>query len=77
MVNEYSPNPAAIKDTIEETNNTNTYVLEFFDKKLQKDFSWRPGQFMMLSLFGIGESAISNFVSNLKAAGKTNLEARE
>lgn len=59
MINDYSPNPVIIKDIIEETRNTNTYVLEFFDKELQKDFSWQPGQFMMLSLFGVGESAIS------------------
>ena len=59
MKNDYSPHSAIIKDIIVEAHDTNTYVLEFTDKKFQKDFSWRPGQFMMLSLFGIGESAIS------------------
>ena len=59
MVNEYSPNPAVIKDVKSETASTNTYTLEFSDEKLQKDFSSIPGQFLMISLFGAGESAIS------------------
>ena len=59
MMNEYYPNFAEIKEVIKETYNTNTYVLEFTDKKLRKDFSWAPGQFMMLSILGIGEIAIS------------------
>lgn len=58
-MNEYSPNLAVIKKVRKETHDTNTYMLEFSDKKLQKSFSPAPGQFMMLSLFGIGESAIS------------------
>lgn len=58
-MNEYSPNLAVIKKVRKETHDTNTYTLEFADKKLQKSFSPAPGQFMMLSLFGIGESAIS------------------
>ena len=58
-MNEYSPNLAVIKKVRKETHDTNTYTLEFSDKKLQKSFSPAPGQFMMLSLFGIGESAIS------------------
>src|SRR4030043_190859 len=59
MMNEYYPNLAEIREVIRETVNTNTYVLEFSDKKLRKDFSWSPGQFMMLGMLGIGESAIS------------------
>ena len=58
-MNEHSPNLAVIKKVRKETHDTNTYTLEFSDKKLQKSFSPAPGQFMMLSLFGIGESAIS------------------
>ncbi len=59
MINEYYPNIGVIKKIKPETSNTNTYTLEFSDSKLQKDFSPKPGQFMMLSLFGAGESAIS------------------
>ncbi len=64
MMNEYYPNFANIREIIRETCNTNTYVLEFFEKKLRKDFSWNPGQFMMLGIPGIGESAIS--ISNVE-----------
>ena len=59
MINEYSPNSAIIKEIKTETSDTNTYFLQFSDKKLQRDFSVTPGQFMMISLFGLGESAIS------------------
>jgi len=64
MINEYYPNFVDIKEIIKETNNTNTYILEFFEKKLHKGFSWKPGQFMMLGIPGIGESAIS--ISNVE-----------
>jgi len=57
--NEYPPHLAVIKKITPEAPNTNTYDLEFLDKKLQKDFSCEPGQFMMMSLLGAGESAIS------------------
>jgi len=59
MSNEYYPRPAIIKDIIDETVNTKTYFLKYFDEKVQKDFMWHPGQFLMLSVFGVGESAIS------------------
>ena len=59
MINEYYPNLANIKEVIKETNNTNTYILEFLNKKIREYFSWTPGQFMMLGIPGIGESAIS------------------
>jgi len=59
MMNEYSPFLTVIKDVKFETPNTNTYTLEFYNNVLQKDFSSIPGQFMMLSLLGAGESAIS------------------
>lgn len=74
MINEYFPNLANIKEIIKETNNTNTYILEFFDKKLSNDFSWTPGQFMMLGIPGIGESAIS--ISNTQNGNLVYLTIR-
>ena len=74
MINEYFPNLANIKEIIKETNNTNTYILEFFDKKLINDFSWTPGQFMMLGIPGIGESAIS--ISNTQNGNLVYLTIR-
>jgi len=75
MMNEYSPNLAVIKKIIQETHNTNTYTLEFYDKKLQKDISSTPGQFMMLNLFGIGESAIS--LSDISTNGSITTTIRD
>jgi sulfhydrogenase subunit gamma (sulfur reductase) len=74
MINEYFPNLANIKEIIKETNNTNTYILEFLDKKLSNDFSWTPGQFMMLGIPGIGESAIS--ISNTQNGNLVYLTIR-
>ena len=55
MDNPYAPNMAVIKEIIKETPDTNTYVLCLKEKK----FNFRAGQFVMLSLFGVGEAAIS------------------
>lgn len=59
MMNEYVPNTALIKKIIKETPDANTYHIKLIDKKSQKNMLITPGQFMMLGLFGVGESAIS------------------
>ena len=59
MMNLYNPQIGVIKKIKPESSNTNTYTITFPDSKLQKDFSSKPGQFMMLNIFGAGESAIS------------------
>ncbi len=71
MINEYNPNVAEIKDIIQETYNTNTYILDFSEDKLRSKFSWEPGQFLMMGMLGIGESAIS--ISNVD--NKSNINA--
>jgi len=59
VMNLYNPQIGVIKKIKPESSNTNTYTITFPDSKLQKDFSSKPGQFMMLNIFGAGESAIS------------------
>jgi NAD(P)H-flavin reductase len=59
MNNSFLLNQGIIKDVKPETTNTNTYTITLSDSKLQKDFYPIPGQFIMMSLFGAGESAIS------------------
>ena len=59
MNNSFLLNPGVIKNIKPETANTNTYAISLSDSKLQKDFSAIPGQFIMMSVFGAGESAIS------------------
>ncbi|UCH72133.1 MAG: hypothetical protein JSW62_00880, partial [Thermoplasmatales archaeon] len=59
MMNLYYPNLGVIRKVKSETVNTNTYTLAFSNSELQQKFLSEPGQFMMLSVFGVGESAIS------------------
>jgi len=74
MINEYTPNFIKIKEIIKETNNTNTYIFDLTNERLNQDFSWNPGQFMMAGVFGIGESAIS--LSNVEKDYVINLTIR-
>ena len=74
MINEYTPNLVKIKEIIKETNNTNTYILNYSDERLLKDFLWDPGQFMMIGVVGIGESAIS--ISNVEKKYFINMTIR-
>ena len=52
MINEYLPNLVKIKEIIKETSNTNTYILNYSEEGLSKDFLWDPGQFMMVGVYG-------------------------
>ena len=42
-----------------EAENVTTYALKLLDPDIQQGYSWRPGQFNMLYVPGVGESAIS------------------
>jgi NAD(P)H-flavin reductase len=42
-----------------ETADTKTYTFSYLDGRLQKDFAFRPGQFILLSMLGVGEAAFS------------------
>lgn len=59
MYNDYYPRYAKILEIKYETNDTNTYFLNYSEDKNYKNFSWKPGQFMMIGMLGVGESAIS------------------
>ena len=59
MKNEYIPKPAKIKSIQEESFDTKTFKVVFEDRVLAKDFDFKPGQFMQVSLLGIGEAPIS------------------
>ena len=74
MSSDFIPHIASIKDIIIENSQTKTYNLEFKDKQQQKNFTWEPGQFMMLSLFGVGEAALS--ISNIPEDGPINTTIR-
>ncbi|MBU0497122.1 MAG: FAD/NAD(P)-binding protein [Candidatus Thermoplasmatota archaeon] len=74
MANDYCPKPATVTNIKRETHNTSTLKFEFTKTKLQKDFIWKPGQFIMLGFLGIGEVAIS--ISNVEKNNTINTTIR-
>jgi len=57
--NPYIPAPARIMQVRELTPDVRLYDLRFTDPALAEKFSWRPGQFVMLSVLGVGEAPFS------------------
>ena len=53
------PVEAAIVDLRRETRDTKTYTLAFRDPEVRRRYTFRSGQFNMLSLFGIGEAPLT------------------
>lgn len=54
--NAYQINMARVVRIHPETPDTNLYTFEYVNKEQQEAFSFTPGQFMLLSLFGHGEA---------------------
>jgi NAD(P)H-flavin reductase len=76
--NIYQPQIAVIKDIIEETRNIKRFILQYEDKSLHDNFEC-DGQFYEITVFGVGEIAISipfspslknSFEFCIKRAGK-------
>jgi len=61
----FVPEAAEILGVCKETYDTTTFTVAFKDAGKKKAFQWAPGQFNMVTLFGIGEAAIS--ISSQKA----------
>ncbi len=59
MRNEYLPYPAKIRSVYRESKDVNTLQVVFEDRTLARSFTYKPGQFMQISLLGIGEAPIS------------------
>ncbi|HUS04196.1 MAG TPA: FAD/NAD(P)-binding protein [Dehalococcoidia bacterium] len=57
--NIYTPELAVIKKVCDEASGIKTFTLEFKDAENQKTFDYHPGQFIELTVFGIGEAPIS------------------
>ncbi|MDH7497259.1 MAG: 4Fe-4S dicluster domain-containing protein [Syntrophomonadaceae bacterium] len=55
----WKPLPAVIKGIKKQTADTTTYTLAFQDPKVQEAYTYQPGVFNMVSLFGLGEAPIS------------------
>jgi len=59
MKNPYLPDIAVIEKIKQETGTIKTFKLRFLDKEVQKSFTFLPGQFVEVSVFGVGEAPIS------------------
>lgn len=59
MINHYRPENAIIENIKRQTYNTKTYTLSFEKEQKRREFSFKPGQFFMVSLLGIGEAAFT------------------
>lgn len=56
MNNPYLPKLAKIEKIIEETWDTKTFRAIFTDDSVRESFSYEPGQFQEVSVFGVGEA---------------------
>lgn len=56
--NIYLPSMATVKEVRPETPDISTYVVTFDDPTLRESFTYRPGQFAEMSVFGVGECPI-------------------
>ncbi len=59
MITPEKPELAEIISISQDTADTKTFEVKFVDKSVGKKFKFRPGQFMMISVFGFGEVPIS------------------
>jgi NAD(P)H-flavin reductase len=69
--NIYLPQIARILDIRDETPDTKTFVFRLRDDRAHEAFAWRPGQFVELSVFGLGEAPFG-FASS--PTGRQNFE---
>ena len=54
--NPYEPALATVEKIIEETWDTKTFRAVFNDENLRDGFTYEPGQFQLVSVFGVGEA---------------------
>lgn len=59
MKDVYFPDIAVIDSIRNETGDVKTFTMRFKDPDIQENFSYRSGQFLEVSIFGIGEMPIS------------------
>ncbi len=79
MENIYLSQEAVIRDIKQETFDTKTFFLSFRDKNIQKNFEYKPGQFIEASLYGYGEAPFGMatsptrkdyFITTIRSVGK-------
>lgn len=73
--NTYLPRRAIVKDIVQQNENVRTLHIAFEDEIFNTDFTYQPGQFMMLSMPHCGEAPIS-FSSSPTRTGSFSLSIR-
>lgn len=73
MRNEYLPKKAVIERIVEESADTQTFILRFKDKS---GLRYKPGQFLMVSLSGFGEAPFT-FASAPRKDGRFEISVRK
>ncbi len=68
MKDPYARDTAEIIDVRVETTDTKTYTMKFVDEERQREFRFVPGQFIVISIPGVGEAmfSISSSTTNHK-----------
>ena len=75
MENIYLPDLAVIDRIVDETRDTKTFTLHFADDDYNNRFSFKPGQFVEASVFGVGEAPFG-FCSNPNRKGSFDISVR-
>ena len=57
--NAYQPHPARIIRTLPQISDHRLFQIRFDDEEMARNFAYRPGQFVMLSVVGTGEAPFS------------------
>ncbi len=76
MVNVFLPRTAVIKEIIEENSQIKTFDISFQDEEYNQNFTYEPGQFMMVSMPHHGEAPIS-ISSTPSRPGRLHLSVRK
>ena len=74
--NIYLPHTAIIKEVLLENSQIKTFILSFVDAEYNRSFTYKPGQFMMVSIPHCGEAPIS-FSSSPTRPGTIQLSIRK
>ncbi len=74
--NIYLPHAAIIKEVLLENSQIKTFILSFVDADYNRSFTYKPGQFMMVSIPHCGEAPIS-FSSSPSRPGTIHLTIRK
>jgi len=75
MENLYLPQMAAIDKIVDETYDTKTFTLHFTNRKFNREFRFKSGQFVEASVFGVGEAPFG-FASNPNRRGSFDITVR-